>query len=38
MDKIFKEYPIYLIHTLFLGEDENIKKIRKMKVGERIFV
>ena len=34
----FDDYPIYLKHTLFHNDDEDILKVREMDVEQRMFV
>ena len=34
----FDSYPIYLKHTLFHNEDENVMQVREMEVGQRLYV
>lgn len=36
--EIFDAYPIYLKHTLFHNDDENMIKVRKLEVSQRFFV
>jgi hypothetical protein len=36
--KDFDKYPIYLKHTIFHNEDENMKKVRELEISHRFFI